>query len=398
MQREGNNSDITGQPPTLQHAPAANRQKRTREAHVSAQPSPEFATNTPTLNQTNQKSLSLELPPKTISTQDHTFETKRRRVQDATTTPISSDAQHFSLEDPSPVLSCDPTNNSCTKATLAHQATETDPNNISCQNSQDSNSLPQTKTHLHHTHHSDNPNNLPAHDKNSRNQSPALPNGNAVHRTPLTDHPEDQITLKRYERFTKHGTFSSNNSVSPEHLLADVMAELGNPHPCYRSSFEMDNYFLDPTDEQIAAYDNTITSAVRSGDIAQMRRLMDEGHIMHCSNRFGETILHIACRRGSLRMIKFLMEEGGASIRVRDDLGRTVLHDACWTAKPALDVMQYLIQNDPQLITVMDKRGSSPLGYARRDHWDLWCDFLLRNAALLRTKTACSNNVVQQPS
>jgi ankyrin repeat protein len=86
------------------------------------------------------------------------------------------------------------------------------------------------------------------------------------------------------------------------------------------------NFFHEHTPEQIAAYDNETCGAARSDDLDALRALHRSGKTLQCSNRFGESLIHIACRRGSLPVIAFLLDEAGVSIRVRDDCGRTPLH------------------------------------------------------------------------
>merc|ERR1712183_78962 len=55
-----------------------------------------------------------------------------------------------------------------------------------------------------------------------------------------------------------------------------------------------------------------------------------------CANRFGESLLHLACRRGRTDMVRFLVVEMGSPPRdvleTMDDCHKTPLHDACWTA------------------------------------------------------------------
>ena len=51
---------------------------------------------------------------------------------------------------------------------------------------------------------------------------------------------------------------------------------------------------------------------------------------MDCFNRFGESLLNIACRRGFEDIVAYLLEQESVSVRHCDDCGRTPLHDACW--------------------------------------------------------------------
>jgi len=73
---------------------------------------------------------------------------------------------------------------------------------------------------------------------------------------------------------------------------------------------------------------------------------------------------------------------------VRDDFGRTPLHDACWTSLPRFELVRYILQKEPGLLHVKDVRGHVPLNYVRKEHWDVWCDFFLQNKELLLPKNA----------
>ena len=65
------------------------------------------------------------------------------------------------------------------------------------------------------------------------------------------------------------------------------------------------------------------------------------------------------------------------SPRVRDDMGRTPMHDACWSScAPNHDIMKILIGAAPELLLSKDKRGHSPFDYARREYWPNWVAFL----------------------
>ncbi|OEU06641.1 ankyrin [Fragilariopsis cylindrus CCMP1102] len=110
-------------------------------------------------------------------------------------------------------------------------------------------------------------------------------------------------------------------------------------------------------------------------------------HGCNACNRFGESILHIACRRGHLEMVKFLIDEVGLRIdTIRDDYHRTPLHDAFWTPVASYDVVDFLLQqpNVVQLLLLKDVRGYTPLDYARSEDRGKWLRFLWERKAILR--------------
>ena len=136
--------------------------------------------------------------------------------------------------------------------------------------------------------------------------------------------------------------------------------------------------FHPPTQEQIDAYTNDAVSAVRSSNLQTLRDI----HTTHgptylkCCNRYGESLLHIACRRSTSTIVSFLLNEVNVSPNIKDDYGRTPLHDACWRGMPEYDIVELLLKKEPKLLWCKDVRGYLPLNYARREHWKGWNGFL----------------------
>ena len=142
-------------------------------------------------------------------------------------------------------------------------------------------------------------------------------------------------------------------------------------------------FWTKTTDEQVAAYTVQIVSACRTNSLESLRALQQSGHRLDCFNRFGESLLTMACRRGFEDIVKYLLEDESVSnevlLRSCDDSGRTVLHDACWNPTPQLNICQWIMEREPALWLVADNRGCSPFQYARPEHWDVWRQFLMDN-------------------
>lgn len=145
-----------------------------------------------------------------------------------------------------------------------------------------------------------------------------------------------------------------------------------------------ESYFLTYTEEQAEAYNNEKVFAVQGDDVESLRALHHSGEIMQTSNRFGESLLHTSCRRGFVDIVRFFINEAGVSPRVRDDMGRTPMHDACWSSSPPNhDIMKLLITSAPELLLSKDRRGHSPFDYARREYWPHWVAFLNEHRQLI---------------
>ncbi|KAL9190531.1 hypothetical protein ACHAXT_000237 [Thalassiosira profunda] len=147
--------------------------------------------------------------------------------------------------------------------------------------------------------------------------------------------------------------------------------------PLHESAFEP------ITDDDIAAYSHDAIAAVRANDVAALRALHAQGRPLRQCNRFGESLLHVACRRSSAEVVSFLLTEARVSPRIKDDYGRTPLHDACWRGHPAHDIVEMLLTVEPKLAFVPDVRGHRPFQYARREHWAGWRAFLERRKDLI---------------
>jgi hypothetical protein len=133
-----------------------------------------------------------------------------------------------------------------------------------------------------------------------------------------------------------------------------------------------------PTQRQLEDYDLSLTTAVRSADLEQLRGLHAGGRSMMACNKYNESILHTACRRGTREMVAFMLENG-ANPSISDDFGRTPLHDACWRLDPHFDIVTMLLDNELSLLYMLDVRGASPLSYVRREHWLEWCAYLVHH-------------------
>ena len=136
------------------------------------------------------------------------------------------------------------------------------------------------------------------------------------------------------------------------------------------------NRYLSPKPELVNAYTMETSTAVRTNDVQKLKELHTSGALLDCCNRFGDSLLHIACRRGNTETVKFLVNEANVSVRFVDDLNRTPLHDACWTSEPNFEIVETLLRAAPEHALCQDKRGHTPFDYARKGHWEQWIGFL----------------------
>ncbi|GFH53509.1 hypothetical protein CTEN210_09985 [Chaetoceros tenuissimus] len=147
-----------------------------------------------------------------------------------------------------------------------------------------------------------------------------------------------------------------------------------------------EDFFTTMTQENFDGYTSEILNAVRGNDLEKLRSLNENGHCMQCCNKFGESILHLAARRGNAEVINFLLNEANISSTIKDDYGRTPIHDACWVVSTDFQIIQMFLMQCPDMLLIKDKRGFSPLQYVNKKSKSLWKRFLTENQDLLIPK------------
>jgi Ankyrin repeats (3 copies) len=129
-----------------------------------------------------------------------------------------------------------------------------------------------------------------------------------------------------------------------------------------------------------------LMTAARQGDLKTIRQMHKKGLNLQCCNRFKETIVHTAARRGQFEVLEYLSKKAGVSLRVCCDTGRTPLHDAAWSTTPNFRSVTLLLQDCPDLLGVSDSRQFGPLDYVPRSAYAAWNQFLNENRSLLIPK------------
>jgi len=190
----------------------------------------------------------------------------------------------------------------------------------------------------------------------------------------------NDTNLKDGTKFTSDFPKYNDHKLSPDEFLHKLVQATCDLCFVQKKALSLENFFATVTDEQVAAYTMVVVSACRKNDLDALKKLYsEEGQIMNCSNRFGESLLTMACRRGFEAIVEYLLQLPDVDVRIRDDSGRTILHDACWNPKPQLNIVRWILERDPALFFISDNRGCTPFQYARSEHWGIWRQFLLEN-------------------
>lgn len=162
---------------------------------------------------------------------------------------------------------------------------------------------------------------------------------------------------------------------------------------------DADVLFTKPTQEMIEAYNPDVLNAIRKNDLNKVKELHRGGILtINGCNKFGESILHLACRRGYTDIVRYLLDVVKVDVNMRDDYNRTPLHDACWTTEPEFALVELLQTRAPHQLLMEDVRGFTPFDYVRGEHQGKWLRFLWERKATLRPLNKPNNEEIATAS
>ncbi|KAL3920246.1 MAG: hypothetical protein SGILL_003356 [Bacillariaceae sp.] len=190
--------------------------------------------------------------------------------------------------------------------------------------------------------------------------------------------------LTRRERSTSNASSSETSQPKPQDCLKSLLTVKGRRYKTIPvSALSGTGFFVELQEENYSDYTNEVAFAARRGDLEVLKHHVRSGKTALCCNRHKESIIHTMCRKGFSEMLKYSLEEGGASIRIYCDQERTPLHDAAWTHKPNFEIVKTILSECPDLLYLEDNRGHTPLDYVAISQWADWCKFLMKNKDLL---------------
>ena len=102
--------------------------------------------------------------------------------------------------------------------------------------------------------------------------------------------------------------------VKPMDVVVSALRARGASPEVIPSGDMEPGYFVEITE----MYIQEAVDAIRGNDVACLRRLHEDGRVLDCGNGFGETLMHMACRRSDLDVVSMLLTEVRASLRVKD--------------------------------------------------------------------------------
>jgi hypothetical protein len=167
--------------------------------------------------------------------------------------------------------------------------------------------------------------------------------------------------------------------VTPQTYLDTVLTQRGYPITHYKTLNTA--YYNKPTPLQQASYSRHIIDLIKSHNVNKFQQIMMCGISSNPCNAFGESSLHMVCRRGDATLLKILLSDTvNAELHVADDYGRTPLHDACWASEMAVDVINLILQENSveniHMFYMEDARGSLPLSYVHKSQYQQWIQYI----------------------
>ena len=110
--------------------------------------------------------------------------------------------------------------------------------------------------------------------------------------------------------------------------------------------------------------DAKLYRAAKNGILARVQQLVQRGANMNATHYDDEyTALHVACYKGHLDVVRYLIEDGLVNAETANKKGNTALHHACCESG-CVDVVRYLIQHAEANTEATNKNGETPLHFA----------------------------------
>jgi len=194
----------------------------------------------------------------------------------------------------------------------------------------------------------------------------------AQNKDDFNSYPLSDASSKDTKRLPISYTGYPNFTIHPLEYLRMI---LGSRKYCLSTHSAIKTYRRKPSELQIASYGKNTIGTIRTSNYNLLDNMISFGISPNPCNSFGESLLHKACRKCDVDIVR-TMHRHGCDTRITDDFGRMPLHDACWTTEPSFQCVQIILEGDGNLFLAEDARGSTPLMYAPMSTWGKWAEFL----------------------
>ena len=173
-------------------------------------------------------------------------------------------------------------------------------------------------------------------------------------------------------------SFPALGENSPRTRLRSILVS----HGCPRSPPAAGDagYATQPSPLQKASHGTALLRAVQRSDTEALVGLLRAGLSPNPCNAHGDSVLQMVAKRSDYSLFRALVVDGGASLRVADSFGRTVLHHAAWADAASDDTFRIvrlvLERCGQEILWLTDKNGIGPFDFLTDEKWDPWAKFL----------------------
>ena len=129
----------------------------------------------------------------------------------------------------------------------------------------------------------------------------------------------------------------------------------------------------DPNNSKSIA--TNVFKAIYLDDDASLQWYLDQGFSVNYHNKFGETVVHYACKCSAVRCLHELIERK-AFVGVSSINGRTPLHMALWHHREiSLPIIRLICDQEPSMLLSLDWLKALPTDNICPTQWPVVCDF-----------------------
>jgi len=185
----------------------------------------------------------------------------------------------------------------------------------------------------------------------------------------------------------------STDLVKTSNLNTLHIACRNNDVQSVRQILTFDNNYNDFIDVQEDITGNTpLHIAVVKKSIRIIKLLLNAGCNTNLKNNIGLTPLHIACNIKHVTIIKTILATNSSSVNTPDKGGRTPLHIVC--SNQNIPILILLLGTPNISINIKDEHGYTPLNHAVFSKNTKSVEMLLRNNANIGSQDNNNNNVL----
>jgi hypothetical protein len=134
-------------------------------------------------------------------------------------------------------------------------------------------------------------------------------------------------------------------------------------------------YCNEPTPLQKASYGGYLLDIVSNRDGKALDSLLSYGISQNPSTEYGDSLVHLLCRRGDARLLDIVLDSNKRSycrrspLQVANYMGRTPLHETCCAPRTSFVIVDKILKDDPRLLFMADIHGNLPLDYVCKEQW-----------------------------